>query len=107
VALGPGLLESVYEEVLAHELRMRGYNVERQKPISIIYKGSQMDMAFPANLIVENKVLVELKSVEELAPVHYKQVLTYLRLADIKLGILVNFNEALIKSGLKRVVNNL
>ena len=69
VALGPGLLESVYEEVLAHELRLRGYNVERQKPISIVYKGSQMDMAFRVDLIVDNLVIIELKSVEELAPV--------------------------------------
>ncbi|BDQ03118.1 GxxExxY protein [Ignavibacterium sp.] len=105
--LGPGLLESVYEEVLAYELMKRGLNVERQKAIPVLYDQIKMELGFRADLIVENKVIIELKSVDTLAPVHSKQLLTYLRLANLKLGLLVNFNEALIKDGIKRIVNNL
>lgn len=105
--LGPGLLESVYEEVLAYELMKRGLNVERQKAIPVLYDQIKMELGFRADLIVENKVIIELKSVDTLAPVHSKQLLTYLRLSNLKLGLLVNFNEALIKDGIKRIVNNL
>ncbi len=107
VELGPGLLESVYEEILYFELTSRGYKVERQKPIPVFWKEIKMDIGFRADLIVENKVVVELKSVELIAPVHPKKLLTYLRLTKLKLGLLINFNEALIKDGITRVVNGL
>jgi GxxExxY protein len=105
--LGPGLLETVYEVVLAHELREIGMEVERQKPIPITYRGIQFDEGFRADLIVENKVIVELKSVESLQPVHAKQVLTQLRLADLRLGYLINFGEEHLKHGIKRLANRL
>ena len=105
--LGPGLLESVYEVVLARELSARGLQVNRQVPVPIQWDGVQFDEGFKADLIVEDKVIVELKSVEELARVHGKQLLTYLRLSGRRLGLLVNFGEALIKTGIKRVVNGL
>lgn len=105
--LGPGLLESVYEEVLSYEILKRGLNIERQKGIPVIYDNIKMELGFRADIIVENKVIIELKSIEAVAPVHTKQVLTYLKLTGLKLGLLVNFNEALIKDGIKRIVNNL
>ena len=105
--LGPGLLESVYEVLMAHELRKRGLRVERQVPVRIAYDGIVFDEGFRADLIVEDLVIVELKSVEKTAPVHGKQVLTYLRLTGKRLGLLVNFGEALIKHGIERVVNGL
>lgn len=105
--LGPGLLESVYEEVLSYELIKRGLNLERQKGIPVIYDQIKMELGFRADIIVENKVIIELKSIEAIAPVHTKQLLTYLKLTGLKLGLLVNFNEALIKDGIKRIVNNL
>ncbi len=105
--LGPGLLESVYETVLCYELRNAGLAFERQKDISVSYKNVAMDLGFRADIIVETKLLVELKSVELLTPVHYKIVLTYLRMTNIKLGLLVNFHEALLKNGIRRIVNNL
>lgn len=105
--LGPGLLESVYEEIMNYELIRQGLKVERQKPISVIWNELKMDDGFRADLIVESRVIVELKSVEILAPVHHKQLLTYLRLTGLKLGLLINFNEALIKQGITRIVNNL
>lgn len=105
--LGPGLLESVYEEVLSYELIKRGLNVERQKGIPVTCDNFKMELGFRADLIVENKVIIVLKSVDTLAPVHSKQLLIYLRLANLKFGLLVNFNEALIKDGIKRIVNNL
>ena len=105
--LGPGLLESVYEEIMFHELINLGFKVERQKAIPVIWNDKKLEIGFRADLIVENKIIIELKSVEELAPIHYKQLLTYLKLANIKLGLLINFNENLIKDGIKRVVNNL
>ena len=104
-ALGPGLLESVYEVVLAHELRKRGIAVERQKPISIRYDGLVFDEGFRADLVVADLVIVELKSVETLATVHAKQVLTQLRLTGLKLGLLINFGEAHLKNGIKRLIN--
>jgi len=105
--VGPGVLESVYETILARELRKLGLNVQRQVPIPIIWDGEEFEEGFRADLIVENKVIIEIKSVEKLAPVHPKQLLTYLRLADKRLGLLVNFGEALIKDGIKRIVNGL
>jgi GxxExxY protein len=105
--LGPGLLESVYEAVLARELEQAGLNVERQVGVLIHWKGMEFEEGFRADLIVGGKVIIELKSVEKIAPVHGKQLLTYLRLTDRKLGLLVNFGEALIKDGIKRVVNGL
>ena len=106
-ALGPGLLESVYEVALIHELRKRGLAAERQVPVPIQYDSIRFDEGFRADIIVENKVILELKSVEKIAPVHKKQLLTYLRLADKRLGLLINFNEELIKDGISRVVNGL
>ena len=105
--LGPGLFESVYEEVMYYELTNRGLMVERQKDIPVFWKNISMDLGFRADLMVNNKVIVELKSVEKLAPVSFKQLLTYLRLTDLKLGLLINFNEVLIKDGISRVVNKL
>lgn len=97
--LGPGLLESVYEVVLAHELRARGLSTERQVPVTITYGGLRFDEGYRIDLLVEDRVIVELKSVEELSGVHKKQLLTYLRLADKRLGLLINFNTELIKDG--------
>jgi GxxExxY protein len=105
--LGPGLLESVYEEALAHEIMKQHLPLKRQEGIAVVYDGLKMEMGFRADLIVDDKVIVEIKSVETLAKVHYKQLLTYIRLSNIRLGLLVNFNEALIKDGIKRMVNNL
>lgn len=105
--LGPGLLESVYEEILYFELTRLGLKVERQKGIPVIWNSLKMDIGFRADLIIEDKVIIELKSVEIIAPVHPKQLLTYLRITGIKLGLLINFNEALIKDGITRIVNNL
>jgi GxxExxY protein len=106
-ALGPGLLESVYVTVLAYELGRRGLGTVRQQAIPVIYEDVRIDMGFRADLIVEDKVIVEVKSVELLAPVHKKQLLTHLRLADKRLGLLINFNVALVKDGITRIVNGL
>jgi GxxExxY protein len=105
--LGPGLLESVYETILLKELQKNGFKVEKQKAIPVFWEEEKLEIGFRANIIVENKVIIEIKSVETLASVHYKQLLTYLKLTNIKLGLLINFNEALIKNGIKRVVNGL
>jgi GxxExxY protein len=105
--LGPGLLESVYEAVMDYELRKRGVRVLRQHPIPLIYQSVELDQGFRADLLVEDKVIVELKSVEALHPVHSKQLLTYLRVADKRLGLLINFGSLLIKDGISRVVNRL
>jgi GxxExxY protein len=107
VELGPGLFESVYEEILYYELIKQGLSVSRQQGIPVVWKDIKMDQGFRADLIIENKVLVEIKSVEAIAPVHKKQLLTYLKLTGLKLGLLINFNEALIKKGITRIVNNL
>jgi len=104
---GPGLLESVYEVLLADMLREQNLVVERQKPISICFRGKRFDEGFRADLVVEGLVLVELKSVEALARVHRKQVLTYLRLAQLKLGLLINFGGILLKGNIERLVNGL
>jgi GxxExxY protein len=105
--LGPGLLESVYERVLAYELDGRGLRIQRQVPIPIVYESITFDEGFRADLIVEDKVIVELKSVETIAPVHKKQLLTYLKLSGLKLGYLLNFGAAYLKDGIVRTVNGL
>lgn len=104
---GPGLLESVYEALIAHELTKRGLSVIRQQAIPLVYETIHMEAGFRADLIVGNKVIVEVKSVEALAPVHKKQLLTYLRLANMRFGLLINFDTELIKHGIVRVVNGL
>jgi len=106
-SLGPGLLESVYEAVLALELEQRGLRVVRQQPVPIVYQGMRIEMGYRADLIVEGCVIVEIKSVEAVAPVHKKQLLTHLRLADKRLGLLINFNVALIKEGITRIANGM
>ncbi len=105
--LGPGLLESVYESILSKVLTRRGLTVERQKPICFEYDGIRFDDGFRVDLLVEGCVVVELKSVEKLAPVHSKQLLTYLRLLNFPVGLLINFGAATLKEGLHRIVNNL
>lgn len=105
--LGPGLLESIYEEVICFELAILGLKFTRQQGIVVKYQGLRMDLGFRADIIVEDKLILELKSVEMIAPVHSKILLSYLRLADKKLGLLINFNVDLIKNGIKRVVNHL
>jgi GxxExxY protein len=105
--LGPGLLETVYEVVLARELQDRGLNVERQVPVAIQYKDVRFDEGFRADIIVDSKVILELKSVEHVSAAHKKQVQTYLRLTGCKLGYLLNFGEALMKAGITRCVNGL
>ena len=103
--LGPGLLESVYEELLAAELRRMGYTVEQQKPISFKYKGTILHDAFRVDLLIESTVIIELKSVEQIMPVHCKQLLTYLRLLDLPVGLLLNFGAARLKEGTRRIIN--
>lgn len=105
--LGPGLLESVYEAVVAHELMQHGLSAQRQLSVPIKFDGIVFDEGFRADLMVEGKVVVELKSVEKLQPVHAKQLLTYLKLTGCRLGLLINFNEELLKTGIKRVANGL
>ena len=103
--LGPGLLESVYEKALMMELASRGMRVKNQVPVRAFYKGVDLQMDFRLDLLVNDTVVIELKSVEQLLPVHEKQLLTYLKLADKQLGLLVNFNESYLKRGIKRIVN--
>jgi GxxExxY protein len=105
--LGPGLLESVYEAVLTFELQKLGLKVETQVPVPVIYKDQKLEVGFRLDILVENKVIIEIKSVENLAEVHHKQVLTYLRLTGLKLGLLVNFNSDDILKSIYRKVNNL
>jgi GxxExxY protein len=106
-ALGPGLLESVYARVLVYELRKRGLTVLQEHPIPVVYETVRIDEAFRADLVVEGLLIVELKSIEELAPIHKKQLLTYLRLSGLRLGLLINFNVEYIKDGIVRIVNGL
>jgi len=105
--LGPGLLESVYEEVLVYELKKFGFAVLRQTGIPVIYENIKLDIGFKADLIIENLVIFELKSVENLLPVHKKQLLAYLKLTNKKLGLLINFNENLIKNRIIRIANGM
>jgi GxxExxY protein len=104
---GPGLLESVYQAIMAHELQKRGLTVSKQQPIPLVHGEIRMGVGFRADLIVGTKVVVEIKSIKAIGPVHKKQLLTYLRLADKHLGLLINFNVELIKNGVSRVVNQL
>jgi len=106
-ALGPGLLESVYEAVIAYELEKMGLRVSIQQQMPVIYETVRLDIGFRTDIIVEDLVILELKSVEKILPVHKKQLLTYLRLSDKKLGLLINFGEELMKNGISRVVNGL
>ena len=107
VKLGSGLFESVYEEILFYELNKLNLSVSRQEIIPVIWDEIRIDLGFKADLIVEDKVIIELKSVEKIAPIHHKQLQTYLKLKDIKLGLLINFNVPLIKDGIHRIVNGL
>jgi GxxExxY protein len=105
--LGPGIFETVYEVILAHELRKDGHRVERQVPVPVIWDGLQFEEGFRSDLIIDDCVLVEVKSIQALEPVHSKQVLTYLRPTNKRLGLLINFGESLIKNGIKRIENGL
>ncbi len=106
-ALGPGLLESAYEEALAYDLIKIGFNVQRQLPMPMIYKEVKMDIGYRIDLLINQKVIIELKSLEKLAPVHFAQTLTYLKLSGLKLALLINFNTKHLKDGIHRIVNNL
>jgi GxxExxY protein len=103
--LGPGLLESVYEEVLNYVLKKRGFVVGRQVPIPVMFEDVHMEMGFRADLVVDKTVILELKSIETVAPVHKKQLITYLKLSKLPLGLLINFNEVLLKDGISRILN--
>ena len=105
--LGPGLMESVYESVLASSLERRGLKTERQKTVRFVYDGMNFEEGMGIDLLVESRLVIELKSVEQLSPVHGKQLLTYLRLMDLQVGLLINFGSATLKEGLRRVVNQL
>lgn len=106
-ATGPGLLESAYQECLNFELLKAGLVVEKQKPLPLIYQDIKLEIGYRVDLLVNNKVVIEIKAVETILPVHKAQVITYLKLSGCKLGILINFHEALLKDGFKRIVNNL
>ena len=103
--LGPGLLESVYRDALAYELNKAGLSVDVEKDIPVFYEQIRFDKGFRADIVIENKVLLELKSVKKLQDIHFKQTLTYLKLTGLKLGLVINFNEVLLKNGLKRIIN--
>ncbi|MDX1604361.1 MAG: GxxExxY protein [Salinimicrobium sediminis] len=103
--LGPGLLESTYENALAYDLRSAGLDVKQQHPMPFYYKEIKMDVGYRIDLLVENKIIIEVKSLENLAPVHYAQLLTYLKLSNMKVGLLINFNTKLLKDGIHRIVN--
>lgn len=105
--IGPGLLESAYENALAFYLREMGFDVKQQVPMPFIYKDIQLEVGYRIDLTVNNKVLIEIKSVENMAPVHFAQTLTYLKLSGMKLGLLINFNTNVLKEGIHRIVNNL
>ena len=106
-ALGPGLLESAYEQCLCFELGQAGFNIERQLPLPVIYKEVTLDCGYRLDILVEELVIVEIKAVEKLIPIHEAQMLTYLKLTNKKLGLLLNFNASVLKDGIKRIVNNL
>lgn len=105
--LGPGLLESSYEVCLVYELKLLGLNIKQQLALPIVYKDVKLDAGYRVDILVEDKVIIEIKSVDALADIHTAQLLTYLKLKDIKLGLLINFNEVLLKNGIKRIANNL
>ena len=104
--LGPGLLESVYEAALVYELELQGFEVRHQVPVKVNYRGMELDMDLRLDVIVDNSIILELKSVAEIQPVHQKQLLTYMRLTGISLGYLINFNVEYLKDGIERLVNN-
>ena len=106
-SIGPGLLESVYENALAHDLRALGLQAAQQVPMPFVYKDVQMNVGYRLDLLIENRIIIEVKSVEALAPVHFAQTLTYLKLSEKKLGLLINFNTRVLKDGIHRVVHNL
>ncbi|MEZ4720588.1 MAG: GxxExxY protein [Flavobacteriales bacterium] len=106
-ALGPGLLESAYQECLAYELQKEGLRVEKEKPMSLVYEDVKMDVGYRIDLLIDDKVVIELKSVESLTDVHRAQVITYLKLGDYKLGLLINFNVAILKQGIERIANGI
>ncbi len=105
-ALGPGLLESTYEACLAHEITEHGLRVESQKPLPVIYKSVHLDCCYRLDLLVENVVIVEIKSVDSLLPIHTSQLLSYLKLANLEVGLLINFNTELLRNGIRRIVNH-
>jgi GxxExxY protein len=105
--LGPGLFESVYEEILSYELEDYGLSIKKQQGIPVIWNELRMEVGFRADIIVEDKVIVEIKSIEALTPIHYKQLTTYLKITNLRLGLLINFNEYLLKDGIKRIINKL
>jgi len=105
--LGPGLFESVYEEILIYELEDYGLSIKKQQGIPVIWNELRLEVGFRADIIVEDTVIVEIKSIEALAPIHYKQLTTYLKITNLKLGLLINFNEYLLKDGIKRIANKL
>jgi GxxExxY protein len=104
-ALGPGLLESSYQKCLCHELRLRKISFVDEKPLPLVYKGEKIDCGYRMDIVVENAIIIELKSCEKLEPIHKAQLLTYLKLSDLKLGLLLNFNVPLMRGGIVRVVN--
>ena len=106
-ALGPGLLESAYEECICHELSIGGLSLERQKPLAVRYKGINLDCGYRLEVVVENAIILELKSFEKIEPIHKAQLLTYLKLSGFKLGLLLNFNVILMRDGIVRIVNKL
>ncbi len=105
--LGPGLLESIYEECLAQELSLRGLSFERQKPLIVTYKGKTLDCGYRLDIVVEKQIIIELKSCENIEPIHKAQLLTYLKLSDLRLGLLLNFNVPMMRDGIVRIVNTL
>jgi len=106
-ALGPGLLESAYQACLFYELTKEGFDVEKEKPLPLVYERVRLDCGYRVDLMVENKLIIEIKAVQSLNDVHMAQILTYLKLTECKLGLLLNFNEVLLKNGIKRVANKL
>jgi GxxExxY protein len=105
--LGPGLLESAYEECLCRELDLNGFKFERQKPLPVNYKGTQIDCSYRLDILVEDSIILELKSVHKIEPIHQAQMMTYLKLANLKLGLLLNFNVPMMRDGIQRIVNDL
>ena len=105
-SLGPGLLESAYEECLCHELQICGLGFERQKPLPIVYKNVRLDCGYRLDVLVEDRIILELKSCEQIDPIHKAQILTYLKLSDLKLGLILNFNVPVMKDGIVRIVND-
>jgi len=106
-SIGPGLLESTYENALAFDLKEAGFEVRQQVPMPFNYKGIKMDVGYRLDILVENKLIIEIKSIDTLAPVHFSQLLTYLKISKLRLGLLINFNNVLLKEGIHRIVNNM